>query len=260
MIVVDAEILNILRQPQTGSPLRLIRQETEEWLQADGGQRYTDDGGIIRFLKDDAASGSNLRYQRMYDRFAPLYDAITRGYARIRNGGEKNRVMQYLSALKIADNDLVVEISVGTGRNIKYLNPAARYFGVDISLGMLRTCARRMKKIGREIALIQAEAESLPFRDEAFDVVYSAGGFNFFNDRDKAVREMLRVAKSGTLLMISDETEKVRQAYRRGTLTGQFYSREQIANPAEIVAQYCKEYEYEEVCGGELYALTFRKP
>ncbi len=155
------------------------------------------DKSIICFL-DKEPTGSNKKYQNLYDRFAPLYDLVTRAYARFRNHGERQRVSQYLNELEIKDNARVLEISIGTGRNIKYLNPRAVYYGVDISLGMLRRCSRVMKRQGREVVLVQAEAESLPFKDGSLDVVYSAGGFNFYNNRAAAVKEMLRVAKPGT--------------------------------------------------------------
>lgn len=160
--------------------------------------------------------------------------------------------MQYLSELKINGNDNVIEISIGTGRNIRYLNPNARYFGVDISLGMLKRCLHNMNKLDRDITLIQAEAECLPIKDETFDVVYSAGGFNFFNDREKAIYEMLRIAKSGTKFLISDETEKVRKTYDKIPITGKFYEQDHIKNPIEFVPDYCREIQYKEICNSTL--------
>ena len=130
----------------------------------------------------------------MYDRFASFYDFATRTYAWFKSGNERNRVMPYLSLLDIKKGDKVIEISIGTGRNIKYLNPEADFFGVDISSGMLKRCQGKMRRLHREITLIQAEAEFLPIKDESFDVVFSAGGFNFYNNPGKAVAEMLRIA------------------------------------------------------------------
>jgi ubiquinone/menaquinone biosynthesis C-methylase UbiE len=113
-----------------------------------------------------------------------------------------------------------------------------------------------MKRLKRDITLIQAEAESLPIKDESFDMVFSAGGFNFFNDPGKAVLEMLRIAKSGVKILITDETEKLRSKFE----SNKFYKNNPIKNPAEYLPGYCKNIEYREICGGDLYVLTFSKP
>lgn len=189
-------------------------------------------------------------------RFARFYDFATRSYAWFKNGNEKNRVLQYLSYLKINNGDKVIEISIGTGRNIKYLNPTADFYGVDISFEMLKQCQRKMKQLNREIILIQAEAENLPIKDESFDIVFSAGGFNFFNDPGKAVLEMLRIAKDGARLLITDETEKLRLKYSKS----EFYKASQIRKPTEYLPEFCKDIEYKEICDGDLYVLTFIKP
>ena len=217
------------------------------------------DKSIICFL-DSELTGSNKKYQNLYDRFAPLYDLVTRAYARLRSHGERERVSQYLNELEIKDNDRVLEISIGTGRNIKYLNPRAEYYGVDISLGMLRRCNRVMKRQGREVILVQAEAESLPFKDDSIDVVYSAGGFNFYNDRAAAVKEMLRVAKPGTKLMIYDETQKTIAKYEKSKVIGNIYKREGAADPRGFLPAGVENVDYKQICSGELFVLTFRKP
>jgi len=241
---------------QSGEPLNLFHKGENEYLESSSGVKYSIDEGIICLPVKISLTGNNKNYQTMYDRFSNYYDLATKAYALLKNGNEKNRLMQYLSLLEIKDSDKVIEISIGTGRNIKYLNPKAEFFGVDISLQMLKRCQKKMKRLKRDITLIQAEAESLPIKDELFDVVFSAGGFNFFNDPGKAVMEMLRIAKSGVKILITDETEKLRSKFD----SNKFYKDNPIKNPAEYLPDYCKEVEYSEICGGDLYVLTFRKP
>ncbi|MGC1390503.1 MAG: methyltransferase domain-containing protein [Bacteroidales bacterium] len=249
------DIIDLLKT-QAGEILQYFQEGQNEFLKTPGGVQYPVDGNIICFPDDTSLTGNNKNYQKMYDRFSGFYDIATQGYAWIKNGNEKNRVMQYLSLLDIKNEDKVIEISIGTGRNIKYLNPSAEFCGVDISLGMLRKCKRKMKRLHREITLIQAEAESLPIKDESFDVVFSAGGFNFFNDPGKAVAEMLRIAKSGVKILITDETEKLRRKYSKN----EFYKGNPVRRPEEYLPDYCKKIEYKEICDGDLYVLTFYKP
>ncbi|MGZ6540273.1 MAG: class I SAM-dependent methyltransferase [Bacteroidia bacterium] len=241
---------------QPGKMMQYFQETGNEFLLSQNGVKYPIDENIICFPDKMSLTGNNRNYQQMYDRFARFYDFATRSYAWFKNGNEKNRVMQYLSYLKINNGDKVIEISIGTGRNIKYLNPTADFYGVDISFEMLKQCQRKMKQLNREIVLIQAEAENLPIKDESFDIVFSAGGFNFFNDPGKAVLEMLRIAKDRARLLITDETEKLRLKYSKS----EFYKASQIRKPTEYLPEFCKDIEYKEICDGDLYVLTFMKP
>lgn len=256
---MNGGIYDYFCQPETKDSLRYINDRGCEYYAAKDGGRYLIEDGIVRFL-ESGLTGNNKAYQRLYDRLAPFYDTVMKTYALLKDGGERKRVVQYLCELEVKKGDAVLEISVGTGRNIAYLEPEAVYFGVDISLGMLKKCRRGMRRLGRDITLLQAEAESLPLKDDVFDVVFSAGGFNFYNDRKKAVEEMLRVAKSGTKLMIYDETEKARSKFEKTPVSGSFYSNAQITDPAAYIPAWCEDLNYREICGGELYVLTFRKP
>ena len=244
-----------LIQAETGETLKYIHEGEKEFLQTDTGVKYPIDENIIYFLDHISLTGNNEKYQKMYDRFSGFYDFATKLYALLKGESERKRVMQYLSFLSINDNDKVIEISIGTGRNLKYLNPSAEYYGVDISIGMLKKCQRKMKRLNREITLIQAEAEFLPLKDAFFDIVFSAGGFNFYNDPGKAVIEMLRIAKSGARLLIYDETEKFRLKHSNND----FYKGIEIKNPVEYLPDSCRDIEYKEICNGDLYVLTFQK-
>jgi len=248
--------VTLLIQSLAGEALIYCQERDTEFLKSAAGSRFNIKDGIICFIDNKQLTGNNENYQKMYDRFAGFYDSATRVYAFFKDGNEKKRVMKYLSLLDIKNDDKVIEISVGTGRNIEYLNPHAAYFGIDISFEMLKRCQKKMKRLKRDITLIQAEAEFLPIKNESFDVVFSAGGFNFFNDPGKSVNEMLRIAKNGAKILITDETEKLRERYNNN----KFYKANKITNPANYLPGYCKEVEYKEICNGDLYVLTFRKP
>jgi len=56
---------------------------------------------------------------------------------------------------------------------------------------MLANGQNNLRRWQMEADLYLGNAESLPFADASFDVVYSCGGFNFFSDRAKALREMI---------------------------------------------------------------------
>ena len=247
--------LELLKAP-TGESLEFSMEGKTMFVTTGKGLKFPVINDIICFLDNVPLEGNNLKYQKMYNRIAAFYDIAGQLYAFFRQGSVKKRIMNYLSLLEIKDSDKVMEISIGTGRNIRYLKAGPDYFGVDISLGMLNRCLKQMKKIGRDISLIQAEAEALPLKDNTFDVVFSAGGFNFFNDPGKAMLEMIRIAKAGTIILITDETETFRLKHSRN----EFYKNIPIKDPRIYLPSFCTEVEYREICDNDLYVLTFRKP
>jgi ubiquinone/menaquinone biosynthesis C-methylase UbiE len=157
----------------------------------------------------------------------------------------------------------VLEVSVGTGGNMKFLPEKIDFFGLDLSWGMLKKCAAKLKKNGRATNLFQGEAERLPFRDATFDCVFHVGGINFFNDKSLAIREMIRVARPGTKIVIVDETEEaVRELYQRNPLTRRYYEQgtENVACPIDLIPEEMTEIKAREIVNGKVYCLTFRKP
>ena len=73
-----------------------------------------------------------------------------------------------------------------------------------------------MISISTTLDLVHCNAEDLPFADNMFDVVFHVGGINFFSDQQKAINEMLRVAKPSTKIMIADEiTDFIQQQYKK---------------------------------------------
>jgi ubiquinone/menaquinone biosynthesis C-methylase UbiE len=111
--------------------------------------------------------------------------------------------------------------------------------------------------------LYLGNAESLPFADSSFDVVFTCGGFNFFSDRAKAVREMIRITKPGGHLMIEDETEEyVKRTYQNIPYTSSFYGdrKEAVKVPIDLVPPEMDDTRVEMLKEGKFYAITFRKP
>ncbi len=71
-------------------------------------------------------------------------------------------------------------------------------------------------------SLILGEAEDLPVQDGQFDAALSIGGFNYFNDPEKALREMARAVKPGGTIVVSDEIPNLtdRMLFRKIGLPG----------------------------------------
>jgi ubiquinone/menaquinone biosynthesis C-methylase UbiE len=193
---------------------------------------------------------------------APFYDLSMRAYAFLRSGGERKRRGEYLKELEIKAGDRVLEVSIGTGGNLRYLSRTAQYFGLDISWGMLKRCQRNLKAWRMEAELFLGVAEALPFNDQVFDVVFHMGGINYFSEKARAINEMIRVAKPGTKILIVDESEQAAKAYERVPDASQFYGnrKEVISAPVDLVPGDMQDVVVKDIWNGELYCLTFRIP
>lgn len=80
--------------------------------------------------------------------------------------------------------------------------------GIDFVFEMLELGKKKVEKKGltRHITLAQADALTLPFRDDSFDVVAVAFGIRNIPNREGALREMLRVTVPGGCVMVLEMT------------------------------------------------------
>ena len=100
----------------------------------------------------------------------------------------------------------VLEIGCGAAQGARWLVSAgARVTAFDVSYGQLLESRRLDAASGVRVdRLVQADAQALPFRDEAFHAVVSAfGGLPFVADSAGALREAARVLRPGGRLVFS---------------------------------------------------------
>jgi ubiquinone/menaquinone biosynthesis C-methylase UbiE len=135
---------------------------------------------------------------RRYDRTAPLYDLYDRPMDVL--GGVRRRRRRLLGA---ARGD-VLEVGVGTGRNLDLYPRDVRLTGIDISPGMLAQARDRVERLGRrEVTLSEADVERLPFQDDSFDTVVATCVFCSVDDPVAGLREVARVTRpSGAVLLL----------------------------------------------------------
>lgn len=93
----------------------------------------------------------------------------------------------------------VLEIGCGSAPCSRWLaGQGAAAVGLDLSMGMLSRGLAAMTRGGPRVPLVQADAESLPFADESFDLACSAfGAVPFVADSALVMREVARVLRPG---------------------------------------------------------------
>jgi ubiquinone/menaquinone biosynthesis C-methylase UbiE len=258
-----SDVVALLRSPYSGNPLHVVSEQGQEALVSPSGEKFPIHRGIPVFLKPQDLTGSNQKYNRLYETIGGFYDDTQRVACALQGIDRHDHVMNYLRFLEVKPGDSVLETSVGTGRNFPYLPQGVKLFGLDLSAEMLANCQANLRRWEMDADLFCGNAESLPFADNSFDVVFHVGGINFFNDRARAIREMIRVAKPGSRFLIADETEKhVKSAYERFPITGRYFKnrKETVTAPVDLVPAEMQEIHLETLWEGRFYALTFRKP
>jgi SAM-dependent methyltransferase len=93
----------------------------------------------------------------------------------------------------------VLEIGCGSAPCSRWLTAQGAFaVGLDLSRGMLLRGRSAMARGGPQPALVQADAERLPFADSSFDAACSAfGAVPFVADSARVMREVARVLRPG---------------------------------------------------------------
>lgn len=116
----------------------------------------------------------------------------------------KRRVQTAINHMKIRQNDVVLDLGIGTGASLNYFPmDRGQIVGVDLSSGMLRLCRQKIRETGRTNAKVfQANAMELPFEDNTFDQVFISHVISVVSDPVQLVKEAQRVAKPGARILI----------------------------------------------------------
>jgi ubiquinone/menaquinone biosynthesis C-methylase UbiE len=249
------ESVPMLRCPRSHEPLRLVLEAGPEGspqqvlVSEPSGERYAVRDGIPLLLDQDALTGTNLRYQGAYNKAARFYDPALRLGARLVGRSEGHFRAEYLQELGVQAGQCVLEVSVGTGANLRWLPTGATFFGLDISWGMLTRCRANLKKWQLQAELFLGNAEELPFCDGSFDVVFHVG-------------EMVRVARSGSKLLVVDESAKLMEALSWAPSAKKMLQEwgDRFQPPVDLLPAGMVDVQVTDVLRGWLYCLAFRKP
>ncbi len=222
-------------------------------------------GGIVHFLKPESLTGLNRRFAAMYDWMSWVYRPFLSAAFLFIGMSERRARREILDRLE-PRGGRVLEVSIGPGVNLPFLRErgdVGEIFGLDISLGQLRRCRSYIRKKGWPVGLFLGNAEALPYRDGVFDSVFHVGGINFFNDKRKAIAEMIRVAKPGTRILIADETQKGVRGYNKlapGFSRSVGADAAPVNAPVDLVPTQMSGIDVSIVWNGYMYLLEFQKP
>jgi ubiquinone/menaquinone biosynthesis C-methylase UbiE len=133
--------------------------------------------------------------RRHYDRSAGSYDRIISWAEKALFGGGREWVCSRARGE-------VLEIAVGTGRNLPFYPGDVRLTGIELSPKMLDVAHRRARELGRGADLRPGDAQNLPFPDSSFDTVVATLALCTIPDERQAVAEAARVLRPGGRLLL----------------------------------------------------------
>lgn len=142
------------------------------------------------------ATSDHTRVREIYDQLAARYD-------RREALGELLFLRRHRRQLLASAHGRVLEVGIGTGRNLPFYPPDCRITGVDLSPEMLKVAEQRAACLDLDVSLLPMDAHELTFPSGSFDTVVSSLSLCTMVDPIKVLTEMSRVsAINGRILLL----------------------------------------------------------
>jgi ubiquinone/menaquinone biosynthesis C-methylase UbiE len=137
------------------------------------------------------------RQKRVWDKSAPSYDKQISFFEKIWFGGGREWLGERAQGQ-------VLEIAIGTGRNLPHYPADVAITAIELSPAMLAIARQRAADLGRDVDFHEGDAEHLPFDDASFDTVVCAFSLCTIPSPAAALDEMRRVLRPGGRLLLVD--------------------------------------------------------
>ena len=131
-----------------------------------------------------------------YNRIAPVYDLMEGIIERFAFRRWRERLWSQV------DGNRVLEVGVGTGKNVPYYPSGVQVTAVDLSDRMMERARRRVQELGIEADLCLMDAQRLAFPDVAFAAAVSTFVFCSVPDPVRGLRELGRVVRPGGRVLL----------------------------------------------------------
>ncbi|MGO1369819.1 class I SAM-dependent methyltransferase [Senegalia sp. (in: firmicutes)] len=139
---------------------------------------------------------NNEKIKNRYNRVSKIYDLIESPMENMAMGKWREKLIERIEGEKI------LEVGVGTGKNLIYYPDTLDIIGIDFSKNMLEKAREKIKN-KENIKLIEMDAQNMEFPDNTFDTVLTSCVFCSVPDPIKGLEEIRRVCKdNGKIIML----------------------------------------------------------
>ena len=128
---------------------------------------------------------------------------------------------ELIELLNLQKKEYIIDIGSGTGDLVKLILKKKlqnNIYSVDLNPSMLEQGKKRFKN--QKVKFIQANAESLPFKDNKFDKYIISFCLRNITNPNKALKEAFRVIKPGGIFFClefsSPESNLINSIYKNG--------------------------------------------
>jgi ubiquinone/menaquinone biosynthesis C-methylase UbiE len=132
-----------------------------------------------------------IRTKARYNRIAPVYDLMEAIIERFAFRRWRERLWSQV------DGKRVLEVGVGTGKNVPHYPRGVQVTAVDLSDKMLEQARRRAQELDSKVDLRLMDAQRLSFPDASFDAAVATFVFCSVPDPVLGLRELSRVVRPG---------------------------------------------------------------
>jgi ubiquinone/menaquinone biosynthesis C-methylase UbiE len=150
--------------------------------------------------------------ERYHDVAAETYDSKWGiDYGEVGQGQVRAKLRKALGAWPSEPFGDALEIGAGTGYfslNLLQLEAIERATATDISPGMLEALRENAGRLGLTVRTEQTDAESLPFEDESFDLVFGHAILHHIPDLERGFSEFHRVLRPGGTIAFCGEPSR----------------------------------------------------
>lgn len=137
----------------------------------------------------------------VFDSEAPAYDSWFE--SPLGRHADEVETKCAIGLLKPSPGMKILDAGCGTGNfSLKLARMGCPVTGADISEKMLAVAREKAATEGLAANFLVMDAAALEFPDGSFDAAVSMAAFEFISDREKALKEMLRVVKRGGVALV----------------------------------------------------------
>lgn len=113
-----------------------------------------------------------------------------------------------MEQLALQEDATILDVGCGTGQDTldlaQAVGPRGRVIGVDNSETMLEAARARAAQMQLPVEYVLADATQLPFADASFDACLASRVFGHLREPERALAEMVRVARIGARIVAAD--------------------------------------------------------